>query len=88
MARMTVRSTFALDPGTVDALDRLARRWRMSKSEALRRIVSAASVIDEVDEASDALVALGELQQRIGLSEETANAWIREIRAERERGQP
>jgi hypothetical protein len=64
MAKITVRSTYALDPETVDSLGRIARRWGVSKSEALRRIVNAASVIDEVDATSDALAALGELHFR------------------------
>jgi len=88
MAKITVRSTYALDPETVASLDRLARRWRVSKSEALRRIVNTASVIEEVDATSDALAALGELQELLGLDEQQAEAWIREIRAEREAGRP
>ena len=88
MAKITVRSTYALDPDTVESLDRLARRWSVSKSEALRRIVHAASAVEEVDAASDALAALGELQELLGLDEQKAEAWIRAIRAEREAGRP
>lgn len=84
MARMTVRSTFALDPETVAALDRLAEKWGASKSETLRRIVDAAVRVEEVDRAADALAALDELQERLGLSREKADAWVRQIRAERE----
>ena len=84
MAKLTIRSTFALDQETVAALDRLARRWEMSKSEVLRRIVDAAARVEEVDSASDALAALDEVQTRLALTEEQANAWIAEIRAERE----
>ena len=36
MAKMTIRSTFALDPETVAALERLADKWEVSKSAALR----------------------------------------------------
>lgn len=86
MAKMTVRSTYALDPETVASLDRLARRWRVSRSEALRRIVNAASAVESVDATADALAALGELQELLGLDERKAEAWIREIRAEREAG--
>ncbi len=88
MAKLTIRSTFALDQETVAALDRLARRWEMSKSEVLRRIVDAAARVEEVDSAADALAALDEVQTRLALTEEQAKAWIAEIRAEREgRGQ-
>ena len=88
MAKMTIRSTFALDPETVDALAQLASRWGVSKSEALRRIVNTAAVIEEVDAASDALAALDELQALLGLDEGRAEAWLREIRAQREAGTP
>ena len=88
MARITVRSTYALDPETVESLDRLARRWSVSKSEALRRIVHVASAVEEVDAASDALAALSELQDLLGLDERRAEVWIREIRAERRAGRP
>ena len=33
MAKKTIRTTFALDPETVEDLDRLAERWQVSKSE-------------------------------------------------------
>ncbi len=80
---MTIRSTFALDLDTVADLDRLARKWEMSKSEVLRRIVDAAARVEEVDAAADALTALEEIQHRLALTEEQADAWIREIRAGR-----
>jgi hypothetical protein len=83
MAKMTIRSTFSLDRETVAALDQLAARWGVSKSEAFRRIVHAAARVEEVDAAGDALTALDELQERLKLTEEQAQAWIREIRAER-----
>jgi hypothetical protein len=88
MAKITIRSTYALDPETVGSLDRLSRAWGVSKSEALRRIVNAASVIEEADATSDALAALGELQELLGLDEQKAKAWVREIRAEREASRP
>lgn len=88
MAKMTVRSTFALDRETVDSLDRLARRWQVSKSEALRRVVNVASAVEEMDASSDALAALDELQQLLALDEERAEAWVQRIRAERATSQP
>lgn len=88
MAKITVRSTYALDPETVDSLGRLSRRWGVSKSQALRRIVNAALVVEEADATSDALAALAELQALLGLDEQKAKAWVREIRAEREASRP
>lgn len=35
MATMTIKSTYSLDVGTVRTLEELARRWNVSKSEAL-----------------------------------------------------
>ena len=88
MAKMTVRSTFALDPNTVEALDRLSSRWKVSKSEVFRRLVNTAALIEEADAASDALAALEELQARFDLDEEKAEEWIRRIRAERTAARP
>jgi len=84
MAKMTIRSTFALDPETVNALGRLSQRWAMSKSEVLRRIVNAAARVEDLDGEADALAALEEIQERLTLGEEGADAWIREVRRERE----
>jgi hypothetical protein len=73
MAKITVRSTFALDPQTVDSLDRLARNWAVSKSEALRRVVNVAAAVEEMDATSDALAALDELQQTLGMESERSS---------------
>jgi predicted transcriptional regulator len=88
MPKMTVRSTFSLDPETSAALDRLARRWGTSRSEVLRRAVSAAAAAEEVDVTSEALAALRALQQRLGLDEGKAERWLEELRAERMGGRP
>jgi predicted transcriptional regulator len=88
MAKMTIRSTFALDPETVDALDGLARRWRVSKSEALRRIVRVAFSVERMDDSADALAALDELQVLLGLDAAKADEWGRRVRAERDAGRP
>lgn len=37
MATMTIRTTVAFDPATAARLERLAKRWGVSKSEAMRR---------------------------------------------------
>jgi len=80
MARQTIRSTFALDPETVGNLDRLAAKWGVSKSEALRRIVEAAALAEDVDASADAVAAFKELQERLDLTPEKADAWLRQIR--------
>ena len=42
MATMTIRTTVAFDVATADRLTRLAKRWGVSKSEALRRALESA----------------------------------------------
>ena len=42
MAMMTVRTTVAFDPATAARLERLAKRWGVSKSETLRRALERA----------------------------------------------
>jgi hypothetical protein len=83
MPKMTVRSRFALDVEAADSLDRLAKLWHVSKSEALRRSVKAAATVEEADGTSDALRALTELQERLDLDAEKAQKWARQIRAQR-----
>ncbi|MDT0496881.1 hypothetical protein RM530_05820 [Algiphilus sp. W345] len=39
MARMTIRSTYALDAETSSAIRSLASRWRTSQAEVIRRAV-------------------------------------------------
>ena len=86
MPKMTVRSTFALDPETAQALDRLADRWSVSKSEALRRAVNAAATVEDVDSANRARAALAELIESVGLDATKADEWVRSVRAERTAG--
>lgn len=38
---MTIRTSVVFDPATVSRWERLAKRWRVSKSEALRRALEA-----------------------------------------------
>ena len=42
MATMTIRTTVAFDPATAARLERLAKRWGVSKSETLRRALEQA----------------------------------------------
>jgi hypothetical protein len=85
MARPSIKSTYSLDTETVKLLERTARRWGVSKSEALRRAIRAAA-----NEASPgpALAILDRLQQAAGLRPEAAARWVRENRAERRATRP
>lgn len=82
MAITTIRSTYALDVETVQALERIAQRWRVSKSEALRRAIRAAAADDRTS-ANDALEALNRLQRSLKLTPVKARAWARKARTER-----
>ncbi len=77
-----IRSTYALDPETVQRLEQLARRWGVSKLEVLRRaICAAASASSEV--APDAVSALDELQRALRVSRAKAQTSAARCRAER-----
>jgi hypothetical protein len=82
MASLSIKSTYALDPDTVRTLDEIARRWNVSKSEALRRAIRA--VAGRMPEQShDALRALDHLQRSLGATARTTRAWVQATRAER-----
>ena len=81
MAVTSIKSTYALDVDSVRALERMARRWGVSKSEALRRAIRTAS--SDAGPADDTLVALDAVQQALRLSRAKTAAWAGRVRAER-----
>jgi hypothetical protein len=81
MATQTIKTTYALDVETVRTLERVARRWGVSRSEALRRAIRVAA--RDTGPASDAIVALDALQRSLGLSATATRAWASRVRAER-----
>ena len=82
MAIPSVKATYSLDVETVKALERMARRWSVSKSEALRRAIRAAAA-DEVPDGRRNLARLDELQRKVALDPAKASRWVRDVRAER-----
>jgi Arc/MetJ-type ribon-helix-helix transcriptional regulator len=78
MATMTIKSTYSLDPATVQTIGDMARRLGVSKSEALRRAVRMAAGRD-----TDAMEALDELQRALGLSDGDARQWADRSHKER-----
>jgi hypothetical protein len=80
MASTIIRSTYALDVESVRRLEAIARRWNVSKSEALRRAIRSAS---EGNAGNDALDALDALQKSLRLTPGAANDWADSARAER-----
>lgn len=83
MATETIKSTYSLDVETVRALERLARRWNVSKSEALRRAIQASAVRAPREADREGLSALDELQRSLGLSAGAAARWSTGARTER-----
>jgi hypothetical protein len=77
-----IKSTYVMDVGTVRTLERIARRWNVSKSEALRRAIHA-SAEQQPPEATDALKALDQLQRSLKLTPARARDWARAARTER-----
>jgi hypothetical protein len=87
MARTSVKATYALDVASVRALEKMAQRWAVSKSEALRRAIHAAATADSPG-GRQYLDQLDRLQRALALSPAKAKAWAREVRVERRAGSP
>ena len=83
MAMPTIKSTYTLDVETIRALEEMARRWDVSKSEALRRAIRAAAAQDRPPRA-DALEALDRLQRSLRLTPVRAREWAANVRTERQ----
>ncbi len=77
MAVMTIKSTYSLDVGTVRTLEGLARRWNVSKSEALRRAIR--NEAERQPSRTDArLRALRELQESVAARDVDLDVWERQ----------
>ena len=72
---MYIRSTFALDEPTVRGLAELARKWRVSKSEALRRAVARAQEQPGPGAAMTPQDALRALKQKPPISRAEGKSW-------------
>jgi Arc/MetJ-type ribon-helix-helix transcriptional regulator len=78
MAIPKIKATYSLDADTVRVLEQAAKRWGISKSEALRRAIRGLTVA-----RGDAESALDALQTAANLSSAEANRWAKNVRAER-----
>ncbi len=85
MASETIKGTYSLDVETVRALEGLARRWNVSKSEALRRVIQAGAAREPREAGREALRALDDLQRALDLSAGAAAGWAARAQAERRR---
>jgi hypothetical protein len=79
MAIPRIKGTYTLDAETVQTLEGMARRWGVSKSEALRRAINTAAQRG----ALSRLEALDKLQSSLNLTPAKARAWIRRNKAVR-----
>ena len=82
MSAPKVKATYALDPGSIRALERMARRLNVSRSEALRRAIRSAAE-DVGLRRSDAVAALDRLQRCAALTQGEARRLARSLRTER-----
>src|SRR3989442_13714746 len=79
MAMTTIRSTYALDVETMQVLKRIAHKWKLSKSEALRRAIRAAER-RKPRAPNNALRALDRLQRPLRLNPAKTQASARQAR--------
>ena len=82
MATMTIKSTYSLDVESVRALETLARRWQVSKSEVLRRAIKKAAE-EDASRVGGPLAALDELQTMVRERRVDLTEWERDLAAER-----
>jgi hypothetical protein len=81
-----VKSTYVLDLETAATLDRLARDWRVSKSEVLRRAIRSAAAAATPDRVE----VLRRLQRAVKAERTDLDRWAETVHAERRatRGRP
>lgn len=82
MATMTIKSTYSFDVETVRQLEAMARRWGVSKSEALRRAIRAAAN-QQPAAGQEVLQALDRLQDSLALTADSSKRWETTARNER-----
>lgn len=82
MAITSIKSTYSLDVESVRALEALAERWSVSKSEVLRRAIRIAAN-EEIPTQNAALDALDRLQSSLRERKVDTTQWARDLKAER-----
>jgi Ribbon-helix-helix protein, copG family len=81
MAIPKIKATYSLDEDTIRLLERVSRRWGISKSEALRRAIRSAAA--SAGEHVPGIEKLNRIQEGMGLTASVAAAWARQARADR-----
>ena len=82
MAITKIKTTYSLDVETVRLLEGLAKRWNVSKSEAMRRAIGIAAASDNGNDG-DAIEALDRLQRSVKDSNVSLRNWARRTRGAR-----
>ncbi len=77
MTTPNIKAAYSLDDETARALARLARRWNVSESEALRRAICAAAG-PEPKSPSERMAALKKLQDSLKERGVDFDQWQRE----------
>jgi len=73
------KSTYSLDAPTLATLNRLARRWQVSKTEVLRRALRQAAEKEAISPA-ERIAALHELQRWVAEKRIDLKEWQRTIK--------
>ena len=83
MQVMQYRTTFSFDGDTMRRLKNLAAKWQVSQAEVVRRALSQAES-QRSPEAADPVVALKAYHAKGGLNRKKAEAYLCEVRKDRE----
>lgn len=85
MAKMTHRTTFALDQATALRLKRLAARWQISQAEVVRRSLEKAEQQVELQQPNPIEMLRALFASGKGLDPAAAGAYIAEVYQDRQR---
>lgn len=80
---MTHRATFALDEGTTERIKSLAKLWKVSQAEVVRRAVSQAKTVTSKPDPVALLRRLHAAGE--GLPAKAAKAYLAEVREDRKK---
>lgn len=83
MAIPKIKATYSLDVETTQILEATARRWGVSKSEALTRAIRLAGSAQPEEAKNSTLRALDRLQRSLGLDRIAADEWVAAVNSER-----
>ena len=87
MVVQTIKSAYSLDVESVNTLEALAQRWKVSKSEVLRRAIRKVAMEEEPG-SNTALSALDQLQASLRKRKVNVTQWARTLDAERQAAAP